>query len=316
MSLFKRLFGRRREAEATKEEREVEPFEVPAKQSNQVDTSPLRGGQTRPLPPLEEVRFSSRRLTYGQSTDVGMVRANNQDALFTQTAVIESAESLPTFGVFIVADGMGGHTEGERASMIAAKTLARHILDQIYMPMLFDNEPSSEQHTIPEVLEEGMMLADEEVKQAVPDGGTTLTAAVIHGNLLYVAHVGDSRAYLINNGSMELITRDHSLARRLQEIGHLSADEAETYPQKNVLYKAIGQGDALEDVDRATRRLLPGTRLLLCSDGLWGSLDDELILKTTEEAADVQEACDQLIALANQAGGPDNVTAVLVEMPA
>ena len=244
-----------------------------------------------------------------------MVRANNQDALYTQSAVIESAESPPPFGIFIVADGMGGHTEGERASLIAAKTLARHVLDEVYLPMLDESTPGSEQQTIPEVLEQAMMRADEEVKDAVPDGGTTLTAAVIHGNLLYIAHVGDSRAYLINNGNMELITRDHSLARRLQEIGHLSADEAESYPQKNVLYKAIGQGDALEDVDRATRRLLPGVRLLLCSDGLWGIVDDQVILKTVEEIPDVQEACDRLVALANQAGGPDNVTAVLVEMP-
>jgi serine/threonine protein phosphatase PrpC len=177
-------------------------------------------------------------------------------------------------------------------------------------------ERGSDQPTISEVLEDAMIQADRAVKDAVPEGGTTLTAAVIHGNLLYVGHVGDSRAYLINDGNMELITRDHSLARRLQEIGHLTAEEAEAYPQKNVLYKALGQGEALDDVDRATRRLLPGSQLLLCSDGLWGVVDDEAILEIITETSDIQETCDRLVAVANQAGGPDNITAVLVEMPA
>jgi serine/threonine protein phosphatase PrpC len=244
-----------------------------------------------------------------------MERAGNQDALLTLSGIIESADSPPPFGLFIVADGLGGHTDGERASLVAATSLARHVTNLVYLPMLTEQELSSNQPTIPEVLEEAMQEADRQVKEVVPEGGTTLTAAIIYRNLLYIAHVGDSRAYLINDGNMELITRDHSLARRLQEIGHLTPEEAEAYPQKNVLYRAIGQGDLLEDVDRATRRLLPGSQLLLCSDGLWGVVNDQAILKIIEETTDVQEACDKLIAAANQAGGPDNITAVLVQMP-
>lgn len=308
MSFFKRLFGggRREEEETTEvvDEHQTAPV------------VPMVGGQTRPLPPLEGFRSDSSRLAYGQATDVGRTRATNQDALLILAGVIESTESAPPFGIFIVADGMGGHTDGERASLMAAKTLARRLATDVYLPLLEDGDPSSEQQPIPEVLEEAMQAADREVKSAVPEGGTTLTAAVIHGNLLYVAHVGDSRAYLISDGNLELITRDHSLARRLVEIGHLTAEEAEAYPQKNVLYRAIGQGDALEDVDRATRRLLPGSRLLLCSDGLWGVIGDERTLQIIEETPDVQEACDRLVAAANQAGGPDNITAILVQMPA
>jgi serine/threonine protein phosphatase PrpC len=255
------------------------------------------------------------RLKYGQATDVGMERSANQDALLTLSGIIESTDSPPPFGMFIVADGMGGHTDGERASYVAATTLARHVANLVYLPMLMEQELNSNQPTIPEVLEEAMHEADKQVKSRVPEGGTTLTAAIIYRNLLYIAHVGDSRAYLINDGNMELITRDHSLARRLQEIGHLTPEEAEAYPQKNVLYRAIGQGDLLEDVDRATRRLLPGSQLLLCSDGLWGVVNDQTILRIIEETTDAQEACDRLIAAANQAGGPDNITAVLVQIP-
>lgn len=309
MSFFQRLFGGGRRK---KQEERVKPAVEAAEPAQPM---PLVGGQTRPLPPLEESRPMPARLRYGQATDVGMERSGNQDALLTLSGIIESADSPPPFGMFIVADGMGGHTDGERASFVAATTLARHVANLVYLPMLTEQELSSNQPTIPEVLEEAMQEADRQVKSRVPEGGTTLTAAIIYRNLLYIAHVGDSRAYLINDGNMELITRDHSLARRLQEIGHLTPEEAEAYPQKNVLYRAIGQGDLLEDVDRATRRLLPGSQLLLCSDGLWGVVNDQTILKIIEESTDVQEACDRLIAAANQAGGPDNITAVLVQMP-
>jgi len=313
MSIFQRLFGgRQHDSQESPDIPEVLSAPVVSETSMVAGT----GGETRPLPPLEEVRSPSSHLKIGQATDGGMVRANNQDALLTVTGVIEGAQNLPVFGVFIVADGMGGHTDGERASQVAAKTLVAHLLTEVYLKMiLVSQEPSSSQPIISDVLEEGIIQADRAVKDLVPEGGTTLTATIIHGNLLYVGHVGDSRAYLINGDNMELITRDHSLARRLQEIGHLTPEEAEAYPQKNVLYKALGQGEALEDVDRATRRLLPGVRLLLCSDGLWGEVDEDAILKIILETPDNQEACDRLVAAANQAGGRDNITAVLVETP-
>ena len=307
MSFFKRLFrGDRR-----KKDEEDEPGVT----TGEIEPVPITTvGQTRPLPPLEEFHAPTSRLRYGHSTDVGLVRANNQDALFTFLGVVESENSPPPFGLFIVADGMGGHTDGERASVVAAQTLARHVTNLIYLPMLTGLQPGSEQKTIPEVLEEGMEEANLAVNKEVTEGGTTVTAAVIYGDLVYVAHVGDSRAYLVNDNNLELITRDHSLVRRLQELGQLTAEEAEIHPQRNVLYRAIGQGDAL-DVDRATRRLPPGSQLLLCSDGLWGVIDEATIMKIIDESPNVQEACDRLIAAANQNGGPDNITAVLVQMP-
>ena len=153
-----------------------------------------------------------------------------------------------------------------------------------------------------------MAEANEAVQMKVPSGGTTATCGIIRGDLAYIAHVGDSRAYLISEGNMELITRDHSLVRRLQELGQLTPEEAEVHPQRNVLYRAIGQGEGVE-VDAATRRMPPSSRLLLCSDGLWGVIGDEKLAEILEQYEDPQEACEQMIALANTLGGPDNITA-------
>jgi serine/threonine protein phosphatase PrpC len=126
--------------------------------------------------------------------------------------------------------------------------------------------------------------------------------------------VGDSRAYLISDSNMELITRDHSLVRRLQELGRLTSEEAEVHPQRNVLYRALGQGETM-DTDAATRRLPPGSRLLLCSDGMWGVVGDERIAAILDEVDSPQEACNLMVEEANARGGPDNITAVLMQMP-
>jgi serine/threonine protein phosphatase PrpC len=253
-------------------------------------------------------------MKYGMASDVGRVRNNNQDGSLTLITNAEVTGSPPAIGLFVVADGMGGHKDGEHASAVTVQTLAHFVMDQIFLPQLESREPSSDQKTIPEVLIEAMEAANHAVQAQVPNGGTTATCAVIRGDLAYIAHVGDTRAYLITDGNMELITRDHSLVRRLQELGQLTDEEAEVHPQRNVLYRAIGQGESLE-VDAATRRLPPNSRLLLCSDGLWGVIGDERIMETLNECADPQEACDHLVSAANTNGGPDNVTVILVQMP-
>jgi protein phosphatase len=148
----------------------------------------------------------------------------------------------------------------------------------------------------------------------VPGGGTTLTAAVLLGEQLTIGHVGDSRAYLVKDGTTEVITRDHSLVERLRELGQLTPDEAATHPQRNVLYRAIGQGDNLE-VDVFTQPIPRGGYVLLCSDGLWGEVPDEEILRIISQSTDLQQACEELVRAANAAGGPDNITAVLVHFP-
>jgi protein phosphatase len=152
------------------------------------------------------------------------------------------------------------------------------------------------------------------VLEAAPEGGTTLTAALIMGNNAYIAHVGDTRAYFINNDGIKQITEDHSLAQRLKDIGQATQDQITQV--EHVLYRAIGQGSAIE-VDTYMQHLPPGTSMLLCSDGLWKGIDDDEILKEiVNSSVTPQEACEQLVALANKNGGEDNITGVIASMGA
>jgi serine/threonine protein phosphatase PrpC len=270
--------------------------------------------KTRPLPPPKPFSSTHRRIKFGQASDMGQVRNNNQDACLSIMATAELMGNPPPIGFFVVADGMGGHRDGELASATAVQTLAKHILEEIVLPHVDGRERTADQKTIPEVLAEAMQAANEAVQAQISDGGTTATCAVVRGDLTYIAHVGDSRAYLITDDKLELITRDHSLVRRLQELGQLTSEEAEVHPQRNVLYRALGQSESLE-VDAATRRLPPSSKLLLCSDGLWGVVGDEKMMEILKENEKPQEACDKLVALANTLGGPDNITVVLMQMP-
>jgi serine/threonine protein phosphatase PrpC len=213
----------------------------------------------------------------------------------------------------MVADGMGGHLDGEKASAVAIQTLVTEVMRNIYLPMVTAAD-GGDRPPMTESLIAAVQRANAEVIAHVPDGGSTLTAAIVIGDLAYIAHVGDSRAYLITKDGVEQITRDHSLVMRLIELGQLTPEEAADHPQKNVLYRALGQSDNLE-VDTLTRRLPSGSRVLLCSDGLWGMVTESEIHDIVKSSHDPQEACDKLVALANSHGGTDNITAILVKMP-
>jgi protein phosphatase len=227
-----------------------------------------------------------------------------------------SSEQRPDFGLFIVADGMGGHEHGEKASAMATRVVAKYVTDDIFMPMLYsDPGGNAERPTVAEVLRNAVQKANEIVSEQVPEGGTTVTAAAIMGNLVYIAHVGDSRAYLITQDGIEQITRDHSLVQRLIELDQLTPEDAIEHPQRNVLYRAIGQSESL-DVDAITRQIPPGGYLLLCSDGLWNLVGKEEIQEIVlQHSGSNQAACEALVGLANERGGPDNITVVLVRVP-
>ena len=288
--------------------------------------SPRDVKTTLPLPDLDTlptadtvrsaaVSLAPRRLTMGIAQHVGRVRTHNEDVLLVFTGELAGLEAMPSFGLFVVADGMGGHALGERASGIAARTVARTTLDGILPSLLADPTLNTDRPSLQEVMEKAMDAANRAVSVGVPDGGgTTLTCALIIGQQVVLSHVGDSRAYIITDDSFEQLTRDHSLVQRLQELGQLSASEAAIHPQRNVLYRAIGQGEGLE-VDVDSRRLPPGAILLLCSDGLWGLVPDDRILSIVRENSSLQAACEAMVAAANAAGGPDNITAVMVKLP-
>jgi serine/threonine protein phosphatase PrpC len=272
----------------------------------------MNGGATRPLPLETVITSRNEHLTFGQSTDVGMVRNNNQDAVLSFFHTSRSAEEHPDFGLFVVADGMGGHHDGEKASAMTVHILAAYVATNIYLPLV--NGGSDDFPPITETLVQAVQKANGDVIERVPEGGTTLTAVAVIADLAYVVHVGDSRAYLITKDGLDQITRDHSLVQRLIELGRLTEEEAADHPQKNVLYRAIGQNETLE-VDAVTRRLPPNSRVLICSDGLWNLVDDKEIGEIVMSHDNPQEACDKLVALANTRGGADNITAVLLQIP-
>jgi serine/threonine protein phosphatase PrpC len=248
----------------------------------------------------------------GKLSHVGQVRQQNEDSFCAIDSLIQHNYGREPFGLFIVADGMGGHQKGEVASSLAARVTASSILQEIYLPYL-TNSQNANNRPLNEVLTAAVQHANYAVQEEVPDGGTTLTAALVMGNNAYIAHVGDTRAYLFKQAELKQITQDHSLARRLQETGQASADELMSV--QNVLYKAIGQGSTLE-VDTYVQHLPYGTSLLICSDGLWGPVADEDIQQVMSTASAPQEACQELVTLANKNGGPDNITAVIVSVGA
>jgi protein phosphatase len=220
---------------------------------------------------------------------------------------------MPDFGLFVVADGMGGHRAGEVASSISVRTVARKLTSETIL-RLFDLEQPEDAPSLQEIVREALEEANATVVDRVPGGGTTLTAAVWLGPQVTLGHVGDSRAYLIGRDGTRVITRDHSLVQRLVELEQLTEEEAALHPQRNVLWNAIGQGANLK-VDVASHPVPQGGYLLLCSDGLWGTVPDGDIEKMVLAATDPQSAADQLVQAANAAGGPDNITVILVYFP-
>lgn len=264
------------------------------------------------IPPLEETSVGKGvSFSVGRASHVGKVRGRNEDALFTlESTILQDDESLP-FGLFIVADGMGGHKGGQLASSLTTRVVADWIVREVYLPFLMGEAQDAGQWPINEALVEAITTANAAVHEAVPEAGTTVTCALLLGANAYIAHVGDSRAYLINRANIRRITRDHSLVDRLIELGQISAEEALTHPQRNVLYRAVGQAGTLE-VDTYLQSMPGSSYLLLCSDGLWSVVPETEIVEVINSAPSPQAACQKLIQMANDRGGEDNITAVLV----
>jgi protein phosphatase len=259
----------------------------------------------------------SRAFHAGWLTDVGSVRGQNEDALLVFTGqhdANDNGQPVPPFGLFMVADGMGGHQKGEIASSLALRVSASHLISTIYLPMLYGSERGADQPSLTDVMREAVSQANRAVARDLPGSGSTLTCGLVLGSRLFIGHVGDSRAYLLRAGEPpNRLTRDHSFVNRLIEMGQLSKEEALVHPQRNVLYRAIGQTDGLE-VDVATNALQDADRLFFCSDGLWNMMDEASIWDILSEASDPQEACTRLVEAANAAGGNDNVTVVYTQV--
>ncbi|NBD35778.1 MAG: SpoIIE family protein phosphatase [Chloroflexi bacterium] len=266
---------------------------------------------------VEEISVKSLcpgKFCAGWMTDVGRVRGHNEDAIFIFTGEQEADNAMPPFGAFILADGMGGHQGGELASALAVRESATYLMSEVYLPLLSGAEREGDQLSLTEILRGAIVKANRVVTQSLPGSGSTLTCGVVVGDRLFIGHVGDSRAYLQRDDEApQLLTHDHSLVNRLLEMGQLTEEEAAVHPQRNVLYRAIGQGGTL-DVDVQSYPLQERSRLLLCSDGLWGLLEEPNLWALIKNAPTPQAACQALVESANEAGGTDNISVILVEI--
>ena len=252
-------------------------------------------------------------LDYAYRCHIGALRGRNEDACLVLQPETGGQEPMPAFGLYIVADGMGGHHNGHEASRMVSRMVASEILDRIYLPLV--SESSSGPEPVQDVMQAAVQAANVAIYSPDPDKdmGTTLTMALVMGNKIYVTHVGDSRAYLLVGEELTQITTDHTLVQRLQDAGQLTAEEAEKHPHRNVLYRAVGQGGELE-IDMHRRPVPENGKLLICSDGLWGLMPTEVIRETLQRADwSLDQMVQHLVELALEAGGHDNITGVLIE---
>lgn len=273
-------------------------------------TGPARQPITRVVP-------MSLRFLIAARTDQGRVRAINQDTVFAGALALESGG---TAYLCIVADGMGGAKAGEYASRVAADVTRISV----------QHEAGSERHPDDESWQKLLHAAATAANRRVYEDsradrdrqgmGTTLTIAVLVGDRLHIASVGDSRLYLFNasgvtedGANSAQLTSDHSLVARLVDIGQLTQEQARSHPQRNMLYRSIGTDPAVE-VDTRSEQIEPGDVVLLCSDGLVNHVSDDEIAKAVLSAQDPDVACEELVALANQRGGRDNITVVVVRV--
>lgn len=282
-----------------------------------------RGGQRRPAEDTEEIpalgvatpgeakgQVGPSGFQVGLASDPGCVRDHNEDAsLAWQCLIAQKGQPPEPMGLFIIADGMGGHARGEQASAFAVQFVASHIIRHVCLPLLDDDQGLTEQAPINEILEDSIRLAHQAVSRRLPEAGTTLTMALVLNGEMYIAHVGDSRAYLGQKGALDCLTQDHSIAARLVEMGQASPEEAAF--QRNILYKALGQGPHIEP-DILYHKLEKGRYLLLCCDGLWGKVPEAEMAAIIEAAPTPDAACQNLVARANEYGGEDNISVILV----
>lgn len=305
MDFFRKLFGGR---EPNDSNEPTKPIEI-----DTATTAPLTEEQIQSILQGPNVQFDLQQLLAASGQSVGKQRELNEDSLLTLTTTLAGNSGNLPFGLYIIADGMGGHQYGEVASNAAVRIVAGYIMRK-FQPYLFSLKPAPPDESLQEIMQTAVREAQKTIQSEAPSSGTTLTAALVLGQQVTIAHVGDSRAYQIfPDGRSEVITRDHSLVKRLEELGHISSDEAENYPHRNVLYRALGQGEILE-ADVFTVSFPQAGYLMLCSDGLWGVVAEQDMLRIIQEAPDLQQACQNLVEAANTAGGPDNISVVIAQL--
>lgn len=246
----------------------------------------------------------------GARTDLGRVRKNNEDSYYME----------PALQLYVLSDGMGGEAHGEVASQLAVQTVLTHCRqgeNSRTTPIFGESSPDVSEKT--NRLASAIHLANRKVFETAASNpeqqgmGATLVAAWIDGPRLSIAHVGDSRAYLLRAGSMDQLTADHSLVAEKVRVGILTPQEADASELQSVLTRAVGTNSSVE-VDTDEQALLVGDVVLLCSDGLTRMVTDPEIASLLLTSTSAQESADRLVDLANDNGGVDNATVIVLRV--
>lgn len=232
-------------------------------------------------------------------THIGMVRKNNEDFFAYD-------EDL---NFFVVADGIGGHNAGEVASELACSIILEN----------FRRHYKTYSHKLPLLLSKSIDKANKAVYMKSLENenfkgmGTTITLGILSEGIVYIAHVGDSRMYLIRGSEIKQVTVDHTLVNKLLDNGSISQEEAKNHPNKNIITKAVGYDEKLV-IDIFELETIDEDTLLLCSDGLTDAVSDDEILKIVNANSNYDLVCENLISKANESGGPDNITVMLIKI--
>jgi len=241
-------------------------------------------------------------MKWAAKSHVGKVRENNEDSFYAKNSKC---------GVFVVADGMGGHNAGEVASKMAIDIVSNYIDENI------GNNNLKSISEINKVLDAAIEEANEKIynesilNESMEGMGTTFTIAIIHNMKIFVGHVGDSRAYILKNDDINQITQDHTLVCELLKNGNITELEAKNHPKRNIITKALGT-DRKINPDFKSYDLEEGDLIILCTDGLTNHIDNQEIKDIFMNYLDLNEACQLLINLANDRGGYDNITIVAI----
>jgi protein phosphatase len=232
------------------------------------------------------------RAEVGARSDVGQVREGNEDSFLIRDPV------------FVVADGMGGHIAGDVASRLAVETIEREL-----------TEVPSNPEALAKLIRDanGAIWNKAQSDTSLRGMGTTCTLVFLDGTTAHLAHVGDSRAYLFRDGELSQLTEDHTLVGRMVKEGRLKPEEAEHHPQRSIITRALGVDEDV-DVDLLSIEVKEGDRLLICSDGLTGMVGKQEIARVLATESQPQGAADRLVELANQAGGEDNITVLILDI--
>jgi len=243
-------------------------------------------------------------------TDPGRRRKDNEDNFLAVTGTWKHNGQLQPFGVFVIADGMGGHANGQDASRIAVETIYQHLTNVLPRQDVPDEGLGG---LLQEAIQHANQMIYQQNQKDHADMGCTMTAALVTGSDAHICNVGDSRTYLLNlKDHLQRVTTDHSIVESLVAAGVIQKDDVYTHPKRNQIYRSLGEKEAAE-IDLFHQRLSPGDKVLLCCDGLWEMVRDPDIEQVLRHD-DLPQVTSKLVEMANENGGVDNITAIVVKM--